>query len=69
MPERLFEHEIADADDQAAILGNWNENARSDIAQRGMVPANQHLPTAQVAGGNVDERLECELELLAMGAQ
>ena len=61
-----LQHQLADRDDQAGLLGHRDELARRDIAPVGVAPAGQHLEGADLAGAEIDLRLEERLQLVAV---
>src|SRR6185295_7050665 len=67
-PERqagLAEHHPSERQDQADLLGEWDEACRRDQAALRVVPAQQRLEAAQAPAVQLDDRLEDDAELAA----
>ena len=56
----------ADRLDQAAVLGDRDELGRVEQAALGVLPADQRLEAADLAGAEVDDRLVVERQLVAV---
>ena len=50
LPHRLLQHPVVDRDDEAALLGDRDELAGRDLAELGVVPADQRLGAYRPAG-------------------
>ena len=64
MPARLLEDPVADGDDQASLLGQWDEVVREDQAPRRMLPAGESLDPGDAPVPEPDDRLVMDHELL-----
>ena len=60
-----LEHPAAERDDQAGILRDRDERRRRDGAAHRVLPAQQRLVAADLAGLQVEDRLVGERQLLA----
>ena len=61
----LLQHPAADRQDQAAVLGEWDEAVGTDPAALRMAPAQQRLDPEHAPAPDVELRLVFELELAA----
>ncbi len=59
----MFQHPIADGDDQSDVRGQLNKFAGENHATAWMVPTQERLETCDAARGNFYERLIIDLEL------
>src|SRR4029077_13078098 len=59
----LREHPFAKADDEAGLLGEWDELTRGKLAGGGMLPADEGLVGHDLAAAEVDDGLVVEPEL------
>ena len=66
-PQRVLEHEAVDLEDAAGLLGDVDEVARRHAAALGVVPAHERLGGGHVAGGELDDRLQLDDQLAALG--
>ena len=69
LAQRFGDHLLGKPPDQADLLGNGNEDVRTDDAGERMVPARQHLEADDLAGREVDLRLEVRNELAVLEAE
>ena len=57
------QHPVADRDDEAGFLGHRDEASGRDLAQFGVVPADQRLGAGDLTAGHVDLRLVVQAEV------
>src|ERR1035437_4657319 len=60
----LAQDPLAQRDDEADLLGQWNEVGRQNHAALGMMPMQQGLEATDVATLQIDHRLIVEFELV-----
>ena len=66
-PAGVLEHEAVDLEDAAGLLGDVDEVAGRHAPALGVVPAHERLGGGHVAGGQLDDRLQLDDELAALG--
>ena len=66
-PAAVLEHEAVDLEDAAGLLGDVDEVARRHAAALGVVPAHERLGGGHVARGELDDRLQLDDQLAALG--
>ena len=66
-----IEHELADRNDEAGLLGHFDEALGRDVALRRMFPAQQRFEAGDAARVDVDDGLVVHVELVQLepGAQ
>ena len=64
--KRFADDLFGQAANQADFFGNRNEDVRTDHARQRMDPAGEHLEADDLAGGEVDLRLEIRDELAVL---